>query len=159
MRSIGLVVLCVVLSTAVCFSVAVSEELDELCIPMQVLTLEPLSGAEQLRASVEFPHGTHFSYACQRCHHTWTGKETVQNCTTSGCHDQLKTPQTADADTSPDKLALKYYKKAYHELCIGCHKQIKQENKALELSKTQLTAELPKTGPTGCIECHPKEGN
>lgn len=157
MRSIGLVILCVVLTTAVCFSIAVSEDLEELCIPLQTLVIEPLSGAEQQRASVEFPHGTHFNYACQRCHHTWNGREEIKNCTTSGCHDQLATPKQSDSDMSPEALALTYYKKAYHQLCIGCHKQIKQQNKQIELSKKPITTALAKTGPTGCIECHPKE--
>ena len=66
MRSIGLVFLCVVLATVVGFSSAISEELDELCIPMQTLTLEPLSGAEQHRASVDFPHGLHWSESDNR---------------------------------------------------------------------------------------------
>ncbi|MFH0726957.1 MAG: cytochrome c3 family protein [Pseudomonadota bacterium] len=157
MRGIGLMALCGVLLVAVGISFAASEELDELCIPMQVLVLEPLSGATQHRSSVQFPHATHFNYACQRCHHDWNGKTEVQTCTTSGCHDQAKTPK-ADAMKEPsDAIAVKYYKKAYHKLCIGCHKDIKQKNTALEFSKKTLTVTLAKTGPTGCIQCHPKQ--
>lgn len=156
MRRIGLVILCVLLSTAVGVSLAVSEELDELCIPMQSLTIEPLSGAEQKRASVEFPHAIHFSYSCQRCHHTWSGVDEIQNCTTSGCHDQLKTPKKSDSDTVSNTSPVMVYKKAYHALCIGCHKEIKQQNKKLEMLKKTIETPLAKTGPTGCIECHPK---
>ena len=158
MRSIGMAVLGVVLSMAVGVSIAVCEEVDQLCIPMNTIELKPLSGAEQHRSSVEFPHSAHFGYRCQRCHHTWKGTEEIQNCTTSGCHDQLATPVNAQGQIPAGQAAVKYYKKAYHQLCIDCHKKIKQQNKALELSKKKLTAELPKTGPTGCIECHPKNG-
>jgi hypothetical protein len=157
MRSIGLVSLCVVLSMVVGVSFAVSEELEELCIPMQTLVLEPLSGVEQHRSSVEFPHATHFNFACQRCHHDWNGKTEIQACTTSGCHDQVKTPKAEGAKESSDALSVKYFKKAYHELCIGCHKDIKQKNKELELSMKTLKTALAKTGPTGCIQCHPKQ--
>jgi hypothetical protein len=158
MRGIGLLILCVVVSLAVGVSLAVSEELDELCIPMQTLVLEPLSGAEQHRSPVQFPHATHFSYVCRRCHHDWNGKTEVQTCTTSGCHDQVKTPKNEGVAESSETLPIKYYKKAYHELCIGCHKDIKQKNKELELSKKTLTVELAKAGPTACIKCHPKQG-
>jgi hypothetical protein len=158
MRGIGLFVLCGVLSMAVGVSRAVSEDLDELCIPMQILVLEPLSGAEQHRSSVQFPHATHFDYACKRCHHDWNGKTEVQNCTTSGCHDQVKTPKFDATKEASETMAIKYYKKAFHELCIGCHKDIKQKNKELEFSQKTLTVALAKTGPTGCIQCHPKQG-
>ena len=43
------------------------------------------------------------------------------------------------------------------ESCIGCHKEIKKTNKALEASKMALGEQLAATGPTGCNECHPKE--
>jgi len=157
MRGVGFVVLCVVLSVVVGVSLGVSEELDELCIPMNTLVLEPLSGAEQHRSSVQFPHATHFNYVCQRCHHEWKGKTEVQTCTTSGCHDQVKTPKIEGTQEPSDAIAIKYYKKAYHELCIGCHRDIKQKNKELEFSNKTLKVELAKTGPTGCVKCHPKQ--
>ena len=157
MRGIGLVVLSVVLFLAAGASYAVSEELDELCIPMKTLVLEPLSGVDPHRSSVQFPHATHFNLTCQRCHHDWNGKTEVQTCTTSGCHDQAKTPKIEGTQESSDAIAIKYYKKAYHELCIGCHRDIKQKNRELELSKKSLKIEMAKTGPTGCVQCHPKQ--
>lgn len=158
MRGIGLVILCVILSLAAGVSLAVSEELDELCIPMKILELKPLSGVEQHRASVQFPHATHFNFSCQRCHHDWKGKTEVQNCTASGCHDQAKTPKNEGQKVSVDKLEIKYYKKAYHALCIGCHRDIREKNKEIEMSKNPIKTVLAKTGPTGCIQCHPKQG-
>jgi hypothetical protein len=159
MRSIGLAILGVVVSMALCVSVALCEEVDQLCIPMNTLELKPLAGAEQHRSSVAFPHSAHFGYRCQRCHHTWKGTGEIQNCTTSGCHDQLSTPKNADGKIPASQVAVKYYKKAYHQLCIDCHKQIKVKNKALELSQKKLTKGLAKTGPTGCVGCHPKDGS
>lgn len=156
MRRIGLAVLGVALSMTVGVSMAVCKEVDQLCIPMKTIVLKPLSGAKQQRSPVAFPHSLHFKYRCQRCHHKWNGTGAIKNCTTSGCHDQLSTPMNTDGKIPANQVALKYYKKAYHQLCIDCHKQIKQRNKALELSDKKLTGELPRTGPTGCVECHPK---
>ena len=130
---------------------------DEMCVPMGNITLAPLAG-EGKRANVEFPHAVHFGYSCKECHHTWNGKEAVANCTTSGCHDFEKAPKTEDGKPVKDPaLKIRYYKKAYHDMCIGCHKEIKNENKAVEASKTALGEKLAATGPTGCNQCHPKE--
>jgi len=49
------------------------------------------------------------------------------------------------------------YKYAYHQNCIGCHKEIKVQRKRLESVYLAAKKELPKTGPTSCNECHPKE--
>lgn len=54
-------------------------------------------------------------------------------------------------------MKIRYFKKAYHDMCIGCHKEIKKKNKALEASKASLGEKLAPTGPTGCNQCHPKE--
>ncbi|MBW2370026.1 MAG: cytochrome c3 family protein [Deltaproteobacteria bacterium] len=135
----------------------VSGQTDEdLCIPMGTIILEPPEGIEQKRSSVDFPHSVHFDYACRKCHHTWSGRQQVQNCTTSGCHDLLKTLKTSQTDKIDQALVIRYYKKAYHEMCIGCHKDIKKKNKELEFSKKNLDEPLAMTGPTGCVKCHPK---
>jgi hypothetical protein len=122
---------------------------SEMCVPMGEITLESLAENAK-RSEVAFPHAAHFSYSCQQCHHKWNGREAIQNCTTSGCHD---------LDKVPEEKAQKvhYYKHAFHTACIGCHKEIKNKNKAMESTAAALGEKLPPTGPTGCNQCHPKE--
>ena len=145
----------VVLMGVVCSSLLIAD--DEMCVPMGEITLASLA-QEAKRSEVTFTHTTHFSYACQECHHKWTGKEAIQSCTTSGCHDLDKTPVDENGKPVKDKvLKARYFKNAFHDNCIGCHKKIKMKNKAMEASKAALGQKLPPTGPTGCVECHPKE--
>lgn len=158
MRRIGTISMCMValvIFAGLFAAPAYNEEM--LCIPLGELTLEPLDGVEQKRASVEFPHSIHFGYACQECHHTWAGGAEVKGCSTTECHDQLGTPKDPDTGKRDPDMAIRYFKKAYHELCLGCHKEIKNKNEELELSGEILEEALPKTGPTGCVNCHPKE--
>jgi hypothetical protein len=128
---------------------------DVMCIPMGSILLEPPESVEARKAFVEFPHSKHFSLDCRACHHQWTGDSQIQNCTVSGCHDLNEMPKKgAKIDKA---MAFKYYKEAFHSLCIGCHKQMKMENKKKEMSAAILKAKLPATGPTGCVECHLEE--
>ena len=126
---------------------------DTLCIPMGIITLEAPDGVEAQRAEVEFPHSTHFNFNCKECHHTWDGEAAILSCTTSGCHDITQIPEGGFKSGE----AVQYYKSAFHDACIGCHKEIKVRNKELEKSMVSLKGELQRTGPTGCTECHPKE--
>jgi hypothetical protein len=130
-------------------SLAVAE--DEMCVPMGEITIEKLAPAPQ-RPEVSFPHPTHFSYACQQCHHKWNTREPIVGCQTSGCHDQATLPETKKSDKN-----VSYYKEAYHSMCIGCHKEIKKKNKALEASLISTNKKMSATGPTACNQCHPKE--
>lgn len=130
---------------------------DEMCVPIGEITIEPLTD-EAKRSEVTFPHAMHFNYSCQTCHHKWDNKSIISSCTTSGCHDLDKTPKMENGKPVKDPvLQARYYKKAYHDMCIGCHKEIKKRNKAIEASKASLGEKLPPTGPTGCNQCHPKE--
>jgi hypothetical protein len=81
----------------------------------------------------------------------------LTGCMTSGCHDLAALPKKGEGKPVDAEAAMKYYKTAYHEMCIGCHKEIKQKNKALAASGKVLEDKLPSTGPTSCNECHPKE--
>ncbi|UCG06831.1 MAG: cytochrome c3 family protein [Desulfobacterales bacterium] len=130
---------------------------DEMCVPMGTIVLEPPESVEAKRSAVEFPHSTHFILDCKNCHHEWKGDEVIQTCSTSGCHDVTESPiKTGKGAVDPNQAIL-YYKTAYHNMCIGCHKEMRRINKELELSYKKLDKELPRTGPTGCIQCHPKE--
>jgi Class III cytochrome C family len=151
----------------VCFLIAIifgsvlvvsgEEDVEDMLVPMGTIELGAPDGVEQKRASVEFPHPRHFGFQCQRCHHEWEGTTQIQGCATSDCHD-VQVAVTKSKLGSPSRAEeIRYYKKAYHELCIGCHKSMKLENKKIEMSEEKLEDPLPSTGPTGCIQCHPKE--
>lgn len=130
---------------------------EEMCVPMGDITIEPLVEVSK-RSEVTFPHTVHFSYACQRCHHKWSGEEPIVGCATSECHNLKAAPKDDDGKPVKDPaLKILYYKQAYHDMCIGCHKTIKAENKKMEAIKTLMGQKLAPTGPTGCKECHPKE--
>lgn len=133
-----------------------ASEKDTICIPMKTIEINPPDGVEAKRASVTFPHNTHFGFACKTCHHTWKAQEPVKSCVTSGCHDLQETPQKKDA-AQDGKSDISYYKNAFHGQCIGCHKKIKAQNDSLVKSGKILKDQLPPTGPTGCIQCHPKQ--
>ncbi len=128
---------------------------DEMCVPMGDITIAPLTDKPQ-RSQVDFPHALHFSYKCQECHHTWNGQELITGCSTTGCHDLNKSPVDGSGKPVSDPVQLiRYYKNAYHQMCIGCHKEIAVHNKRVEATRIGGQTVLP-SGPTGCKECHPK---
>lgn len=129
---------------------------EEMCVPLGEITLTSLTKEAQ-RAAVEFPHAVHFSYSCTECHHKWDNQAPIAGCSTAGCHDAVEAPKDKEGRIVKDQLQqIRYFKNAYHQMCIGCHKEIKQENKKVEM--TQMAGKkLAATGPTGCNQCHPKE--
>jgi hypothetical protein len=133
------------------------ERLEVMCVPMGVIVLQPEQTVEQKKSPVQFPHSKHFIYECKACHHKWDGTTQISNCTTSGCHDVFKAPKKPTKYLDYTDTGIKYFKYAFHQKCIGCHKAIKAKRKRIEMSYRTLNEKLPKTGPTGCIECHPKE--
>ena len=143
------VLLLTVIAFFVCGSIAMAE--DEMCVPMGDITLE--SPAQQpLRSEVTFPHSVHFKYACQQCHHNWDGKTPIVGCQTSGCHDLATKP-----DSKNKTVQIRYYKDAFHTMCIGCHKELKAQYQAKENSILGVSGKLTAPGPTSCSGCHPKE--
>ena len=135
-------------------SVENSEDATEvLCIPVGTVTIPSPEGVEPLRTAVEMPHGQHLSFACVECHHKWTGNNQFLTCGTAGCHDIIQSP----IKTGNRAEAYRYYKNAFHDKCIGCHKSIKRSNDKITKSLKTVNEDLPPTGPTGCIGCHPKE--
>ncbi len=121
---------------------------EELCMPLENIDIEAPAGVRAMRSAVVFPHGLHFDFACKDCHHKWTGTADNINCSTAGCHDL-----TAEPEKGSGIPGYRYFKMAYHNACIGCHKRIKAANRAAELAKTVATVQQP-AGPTGCVECH-----
>jgi hypothetical protein len=129
----------------------------QMCVPMGDITLSAITGQAK-RAEVAFPHALHFSYNCRQCHHKWNNEEAISGCSAAGCHDLAEAPKDENGKPSTDQLRqIRYFKNAYHAMCIGCHKEIQQKNKRLEATQVQSGIKLAATGPTGCIQCHPKE--
>ena len=151
--TLGIVIILMMGSAAI----VLGESEDEMIVPLGIIMLSPPDSVEAKRSAVEFPHGVHFGYECRTCHHKWEGPEQIQGCMTSGCHDVEVSPIKAGQRNVPREEGIKYYKAAYHQMCIGCHKEMQRVNKELEMSLKKLPSELPATGPTGCHQCHPKE--
>ena len=130
------------------------ESSDDLCIPLGVISLKPPQSVKQDKSPVDFPHSRHFLFNCRQCHHTWDLNTPISDCMASGCHDLTKAPARSEGVNE-----VSYYKKAFHDKCIGCHKEIRRQNLALE-KKASIDAEnikIQRVGPTGCIDCHAKE--
>jgi len=129
---------------------------EDLCIPLGIILLEPPEEVDSKRSAVEFPHAIHFDYTCKTCHHTWDGESPVLSCMASGCHDLTQNPTRAERAANPD-LGIRYYKEAYHSACIGCHKEIKKQNRAIENSYRSTSEAIQSSGPSSCNECHPRD--
>jgi len=164
MHRVRIVMLCLIMVFLFWISLGIAaknmetseQKLEDMTVPMGIIVLEPDEAVKQKKTSVEFHHSKHFVYDCKTCHHKWEGKINIVGCTTSDCHDLLKSPKKPTKYLSYTETGIKYYKYAFHQKCVGCHKDIKIERKKMEMSFTVLKDQLPKTGPTGCIECHPK---
>lgn len=158
MRSLSFMGVVWLIGMVACASMGIAVAADEeMCVPMGVVTLEPPASVEAKRSAVEFNHSRHFGLSCSQCHHTWEGAQPVTGCMTTGCHDLDTLPRKADTKAIDKDLAFRYYKNAYHGQCIGCHKTMQQEIKQMANTLAGIDGKLPTTGPTGCIECHPKE--
>lgn len=94
-------------------------------------------GIDVKQKSLPFSHAKHAAYGCVDCHHTSEGTNVTEGCTDAGCHDLFV------AATPEEKRDIRFFEKAYHDQCIGCHRDLRK-------------AEKP-TGPVACTGCHPKE--
>ena len=159
MYKIGIGVFCLILALIFgnAMVIAGNSDGDYMSVPMGIIQLDPPDSVENPKPPVNFPHSIHFEFNCRTCHHQWEFDEPIQNCRTSGCHDGLVAPTKAEKGEDPEELKMSYYKNAYHKLCIGCHRDMKHENRKLELSGRVLKENLPATGPTGCKQCHVPE--
>ena len=131
--------------------------MDAIFVPVGRLALAPPVGVTPKRSAVAFPHSQHFDYNCKTCHHKWDGNSQVQSCTASKCHDQLSLPEKSKKamDNIPEEI--RYYKYAFHQQCISCHREIKIHNEKLERSRKKIKEPLQWPGPTSCVGCHPRE--
>jgi hypothetical protein len=156
MFKIGIGIFCLIMALIFGNAMVVSgeSETEDMSVPMGIIPLEPPDFVEDPKPVVEFPHPLHFDFSCQTCHHKWDKVTPIEGCGTSGCHDITESPTRAERAQSDEDLAARYYKTGFHKLCITCHKEMKAQNKKLELSGRVLYENLPNTGPTGCIDCH-----
>ncbi|MDP2647020.1 MAG: cytochrome c3 family protein [Desulfobacterales bacterium] len=126
-------------------------------IPTEKRLIEPPKEVKKQRAVVGFFHSKHYTLTCIKCHHEWKGDAAIPKCSASKCHDLAKPPKKAEILASKTILEISYYKKAFHDLCIGCHQDMKRKNIEMEKSYLTLKPKIEKTGPTGCVLCHPKD--
>ena len=102
------------------------------------------------RPAVAFPHMQHIDaeIECSSCHHRFQGGENIvdeaeleedaEGIKCASCHK--KEPGFR---FKPDlDLTKRILQQAYHRMCMGCHRQLKKENK--------------KAGVITCGECHPR---
>ena len=159
MYKISIGIFCLILALIFGNAMVVSGESEgeAMSVPLGIISLEPPESVEAKKPLVEFPHATHFDFKCQTCHHKWEKQSPIVSCGTSDCHDIAEAPKKSENLKDYEKLAARYYKTAYHKLCITCHKDMKRQNQKLELSGRVLKENLPNVGPTGCKECHVAE--
>jgi hypothetical protein len=131
--------------------------MDAIYVPVGRIVLAPPVGVSPKRSAVAFAHSRHFDYTCKTCHHKWDGNSQVQSCTASKCHDQLSATVKNQKTPNEGLQAIRYYKYAFHQQCISCHREIKTHNKRLEQSRKKIKEPLQWPGPTGCVGCHPRE--
>jgi len=94
-------------------------------------------------------HNVDYKVACTNCHHKYEGKKNVwkegdpvKKC--DGCHNIV------DLTKKTDPMSLYA---AFHNNCVGCHKEHMKEWKA-----TGKAAGKPKPDiPVGCTKCHKKK--
>ncbi len=158
MHKIGIGVMCLMFVVFFGATLEVSGQNAEveMCLPMGIIPIEPPDGVEAKRTAVEFDHGRHLVRECKECHHTWQGDTKIKSCTTSECHNLIESPGKSKKYLSYTKESIIYYKYAYHQMCISCHKEIKVKNRAIEMSAKVSQAKIQTAGPSGCVECHPK---
>lgn len=143
-KSTRLSALLVLLSFLFSISIAGAQE-DELVID------NPDAYGEKHRAAVTFPHELHMGdFECLACHHKYENGENILDEKTleegnpdllcAACHDE-----SADIDL----------KQAYHDQCMGCHRQFRLYRCCNTRDKTVwLAGSIP--GPELCGECHVK---
>ena len=135
MHRIGILILCMVIASLGMGESATADqdEAEKLCIPMGTILLEAPASVTAKKAAVHFPHAKHFDYSCQTCHHKWEKESEIVGCQTSGCHDLAKAPAKGE-----EADAIRYYKTAFHDSCIGCHKTIKMKRNKMAASGSVL---------------------
>jgi len=156
-RIVGLVL--IIMTFGFTLMVSGQDAVNEITVPMGSFLLEPPEGVTARRPSVDFPHSRHFNFSCITCHHKWDFEGPIVGCTTSGCHDAVEPIKKSEKISGDKLMATRYYKDAYHQSCLGCHKTIRQQNLLAEkkLRLTDSGTKIKKAGPLSCKNCHKDE--
>ncbi len=151
--------LCLILAVFFGTPIMVSggEPEDIMRLPLGKIIIKPPKSITPRRPPSFLTHSRHFGYKCSQCHHTWEYNTQIKACKASGCHELTAAPKKSKKNEPEPPPMIMYYMRAYHKQCIICHLGLKRDNLALEMSFKVLKEKLPPTGPTGCIQCHPKE--
>ena len=160
MRKLGIIgALFIIFIFGFSWMVSGKEPVDDICIPMGSFALEPPESVTAKISSVEFPHSRHFDFSCKSCHHTWDYQSAIDTCMTSGCHELTESPKKSDPGSPDKKTQILYFKNAFHESCISCHKKIKKQNieEEKKLRATDKETVIKKVGPLSCKGCHQPE--
>jgi hypothetical protein len=128
------------------FTPSDGDALDSFDLPLGNITIDPPEGVDAKRASVDFPHTLHFDQDCQVCHHDWDATQDIENCTTSGCHDELEPEKSNRSINNPNNSM--YFLTAYHKACLGCHMDLKKQKEML------LESAMGTEAPVRCDGCH-----
>ena len=157
LRIVGLVL--IIITFGFTLIVSGQEAVDEICVPMGSFQIEPPEGVTARRPSVDFPHSNHFDFSCKTCHHKWDFEGPIVGCTTSGCHDAVEPIKNSEKPSGEQLMTARYYKDAYHQNCLGCHKSIRKQNLLAEkkLRLSDSGTKIKKTGPLSCKQCHKEE--
>ena len=133
------------------------DTVDAIILPVGTLTISAPRGIQPRRAPVPFPHSRHFDFNCKTCHHKWDGFVPVRSCAATDCHDRTTSVMQDNPQVGPNSIDVGYYKNAYHKRCIACHRRLFEEREEQAKKVTVIRETLPRTGPTGCIGCHPRD--
>lgn len=92
---------------------------------------------EEVRAPAFFTHDNHMeNLDCKACHHRFENGENVVEEDELDGSDEMRCRTCHNSEASIDA------KEAFHNQCIGCHRDYKNEEKA--------------SGPRTCGTCHPR---
>lgn len=87
-------------------------------------------------------HPVSATATCPACHHTRDAKGVIQLSKCEACHG----PEGDSRNPKSAAFNEENRKRAYHELCIGCHADVA---KASGESNAVV-----RTGPVACVDCH-----
>lgn len=119
--------------------------------PDEILLDNKSEFTSRQRPAVKFPHLAHMEadIECSSCHHRFKNgenqvddselEEGEEGIKCASCH-RRKTGFKFKPELDPTKRNLM---QAYHRMCMGCHRQLKKDNKA--------------AGAVTCGECHPRK--
>lgn len=113
--------------------------------PPSVLQYDlPFNESAYTSHTVIFTHAAHtmqYKIACIRCHHTLEEGAISVEKTCRDCHKNREINSFEAAKNIPGEKRFDYYFIAIHDLCVNCHKAVKEHGEGAK-------------APVGCKRCH-----